>query len=312
MSVIRIIGLGFALALSCQSGRGWAIAKAKAPVGVVTLDMTDPVITAIVNGVALRLRVGLEQKNVIELNPASVGGLGITFEPGFDADVGRTKIPGISATPPKPIMIDGRPVIALLSSHGRDCCTGVDGAISATLLPYAAVRFVRFGVAPADHVIDLIVQDDDEHGLETSVAAGKEQVFLQFSLQRADSVMTWSAGAILAQSHGGHFIGPALETIAAFGVKRPARMVAFDRPVTLAGFRFDRLPARIADFAGHYEYPRQGEEDADIVVKGHIKQQEPWPVILIGRDRLDGCTEITLDRQAHRLSLRCALAPAVQ
>jgi hypothetical protein len=86
-------------------------------------------------------------------------------------------------------------------------------------------------------------------------------------------------------------------------------MLSFRRPARLAGFRFDRLPVRTADFAGKFEYPvdpDEPENDDDIVVKKRMVQQRAWPVVIIGQDRLGSCGEALYDAIAKRLTLRCA------
>jgi hypothetical protein len=278
--------------------------KPAPPSGELVLDLANPIVTAKIGDVPLRLMVGFEQKAVVELNPSAAKKLPVAFEPGFEADVGRTTLPGIAAS--APMTIGGRTMPVLLSSHGRDCCETADGTISPLLLPYARLRFVRSGPPAALPELDFTMEESEERGLEVRQATRVAPIFVQFSLDRPDTVATSSGGAILAQAYGGHFEGGYVPTVAAFGIERPARTIVLDRPATLAGFHFDRLRTRIADFAGHYELPRDSAEQGDIVVSRRVAPQRAWPVILIGRDRLDRCTEIVFDTLTRRLTLRCA------
>jgi len=306
----RAAALPLALILALSVAEPATARKAPPPpTGEIELDIGDPVVAVRINGVPFRLRVGLDQKNLVELNPAAAARSGLPFEPGFAADVGRVSLPGIAAT--AQLDMAGRRTPVLVSSHGRDCCAGVDGAISPLLLPYARVRFMRYGAANQDDMRTFNMTGDDEHGLQVPTPIGPEQVYIAFSLDRADSVASSSAGAILAKAHAGRLTGTGRETVAAFGIGRPARTLTFGHAFTLAGFRFDRLTVRTADFAGHYDFPTDPAEPGDIVVKRRIRQQEAWPVILIGRDRLDRCSEIAFATQTRALTLRCDFRAAI-
>ena len=275
-----------------------------APTGELVLDIGDPVIAVRIGGVPLRLRVELDQKDVVELNPAAAARLPVAFGPGFDAEVGRVTLAGVGAA--ATLAIAGRLVPVQLSSHGRDCCVGVDGAIGPALLPYARVRFARAGAPPLAPSLDVVL-DAGEDGLALREGEGKMALFVQFSLGRADTVATSSAGAILAATHGGTFEGGYRPTIGAFGIARPTRTIAFAREVALAGFRFARVSTRIADFGGGYALPAETAERDDIVVRRRIRAQAAWPAVLIGRDRLDLCAEILYETKTRWLTLRCAV-----
>ena len=282
--------------------------KPAPPTGELLLDMGDPVITARLNGVALRLRVGLEQKDVIELNPDVAARLPAKFEPSFPAEVGRETLSGIAA--PVQASIEGRKFLALAASHGRPCCAGVDGAIGVMLLPYATVRFRRAGEGGDGATLSFPMSTNSSRGLEAEKPVGKSSVFLQFSFERPETVATASAGAILAQAYAGEREPGSATTMVAFGVERPVQSVRFARVFTLAGFAFDRLITRTADFGGRHEFPRPAGQPDDIVVNRRIARQEAWPVVVIGRDRLDRCGEALFDTRSRLLTLRCDFAGA--
>lgn len=280
------------------------------PTGELLLDMDDPVIGLSIGDVPLRLRVGLEAKRLIQLNPAAAARLEASppdetfrFEPGPVMDIGRETLRGTEAA--APVEINKRKMIVTVASNDRDCCAGVDGEIGIGLLPYATIRFVRAGMANPDHRSVFQIEDDDDRGPQASVPIGRSDILVQFSLNRAESVATGSAGALLAQAQGGKLTESA-PTVAAFGISRPTAMLSFARPADIAGFRFDQLRVRTADFAGNIAFPADPAEDSDIVVQKKVEQQRAWPVVLIGRDRLDRCSEARFDTIAKRLTLRCA------
>ncbi|MFD2502096.1 hypothetical protein ACFSTI_29110 [Rhizorhabdus histidinilytica] len=279
--------------------------------GELRLDMDDPVIEVRVGDVPLRLRVALDQKRLIELNPDAADRLAadppdrrFRFESGFDALVGRERLKGIQAA--APITLNDRRMLVTIASHGRDCCAGVDGEIGIGLLPYATICFERPGARPPERTADFLIDDNDEHGPQAGVTVGRDTIFVQFSLQRPESVATASAGAILARAQGGRLTDGG-SVVAAFGIERPISILDFDRPAAIAGFRYPRIAVRTADFGGRHVFPVDPSEPQDIVVAKKVPLQEAWPVVLVARDRLDRCGEAAYDGNRHILTLRCAV-----
>ena len=281
--------------------------RSKPPVGTLTLPFDAPIIVVTIADTELRLRVAPDQKRVIELNPAAAQRLKLPFEGGIEDMVGRETVKGITGA--AQVRLDGRTFMAQILSHERDCCRDVDGEIGITLLPYATVRLVR------DHVaVDLpqrhyLIEDSDERGPETRLRIGKTDMFAAFSITRPQSVATYSAGVVLATAYGGKLApGPATTIEAAFGVIRPIRHLHLARPANVAGFAFDSLQVRISDFGGRYDFKTDDALPDDIVVKRRISPQEAWPLVLIGRDRLDRCGELRFDIATKIMTLACAFA----
>jgi hypothetical protein len=300
------------LALAACSGP--AVARTpRPPTGELLLDMAEPVISVKIGDIPLQLRVALNQKRLIELNPDAADRLSarppdrrFRFENGLDAFVGRERLKSLEAA--APIKLNGRKMLVTVSSHSRPCCSGVDGEIGIGLLPYATIRFLRAGAPPPDRSADFLIDDNDEHGPQATVAVGRSSIKVQFSLDRVESVATASAGAILAREFGGR-LGDGGKMIAAFGIERPIAILRFKKPAQVAGFAYKNLPVRTADFAGHEEFPSDPDEPDDIVVKKKVSQQSAWPVVMIGRDRTDRCSEAIYDTIAKRLTLRCSDSP---
>lgn len=277
--------------------------------GELRLDMNDPVIAVEIGDVPLRLRIALDQKRLIELNPAAADKLSANppdrrfhFESGFDALVGRETLKGIQAA--APITLNGRHMLVTVASHGRECCAGVDGEIGIGLLPYATIRFDRPQTTTAERTADFLIDDNSEHGPQTAVSMGRDTIFLQFSLQRPHSVATASAGAMLARAQGGRLTDGGT-TIAAFGIERPISTLRLNWPATVGGFHYRQIAVRTADFGGRHAFPVDPSEPQDIVVKKKVPEQEAWPVVLIGRDRLDRCSTASFDGNSHVLTLQC-------
>jgi hypothetical protein len=271
----------------------------------LALDIADPIVEARIGEVVLRLRVDLDRRNTLELNPDAAARLKLPFQDGMGLSVGRIDLTerNVSA----PVTFGGVTVPLTLSTYDRDCCTGSDGAIGPDLLPYDRVRFTRSGAADSSSERTLTLVSRAETGLSAVIPTAAGELFVGFSLGQPRTLATAAAGAMLAEANGGRFVGQSFDVAPAFGVMRPARTIAFDRPPNIAGFRIPDVPVRIADFRGDHELPHEAERDGDIVVNQRRRRsQTAWPAVLIGRDRIDRCSEILFRRAPMALSLRCA------
>ncbi|WP_116089633.1 hypothetical protein [Sphingomonas crusticola] len=273
------------------------------PSGELVLDAANPVVEVQIAGVPLRLRVDLDQHDNIELNPAAAAALSaLKWEAGLDTDVGRVRLH--SRIAPAILRIDGREQPSQVAEHGRNCCAGSDGAIGPDLLPFATVRWRRDAAPSPTATRTLSLADSPMFGLSAAGDIGKLR--LRFALTQPETVGTAAAGALLAQEYGGHWNGAPRHVTLAFGVSRPARIIAFARNVNLAGFPFDQLLLRISDFAGEARLPTDPVDPGDIVVTRHLDRQRAWPAITLGADRLSRCAEIAYTAVPRTLTLRCA------
>jgi hypothetical protein len=273
------------------------------------LDIADPLITAQVGDVTLRLRVDLDRRDTIEIGPAAAARLDLPFERAPDAEVGRVRV--AERVAPAQVVIDGVTAAYTLSAFDRDCCAGADGAIGPDLLPYARVRFVRRGAVIAGEARRLPLARSEEGGLAVAQPTASGTVFVRFSLGYPGTIATASAGAMLARAYGGRLAGTDFYVSPAFGVPRPARTIAFDRPAMLAGFAILELPVRTADFGGGLALPREPAQAGEILVRRRgAPPQAAWPSVLIGRERLDWCSDILFERAPLALTLRCDRAMA--
>jgi len=273
----------------------------------LVLDIADPWIEARIGETTLRLRVDLDRRNTVELNPAAADRLALPFQVGGGALVGRVRLNERSVV--APVTIGGIAVPLTLSAFDRDCCAATDGAIGPDLLPYERVRFVRSGGVTGTTERRFPLTRSDEAGLAVATPTPKGEVFTGFSLGYSGTLATAAAGAILAEAYGGRLIGGRFEVAPAFGVSRPAQRVVLDREVELAGFRVKDLSVRIADFRGNHALPREPATAGEILVKQRgPRGQTAWPAILIGRDRIDRCAEILFERAPLAVMLRCAFA----
>lgn len=299
----RAAALGYSLPLLLLAGCV-TTPQSNGPQGELTLDAADPVITALLEGVPMRLRVDLSAHDTIELNPAAAARLALKYESGPDVYVGRVRLVGRTAIAKVRIGSVERPIQVV--EHGRDCCVGADGAIGPQQLPYGRVLW-RNPAAPAPSgIVALMLDDEEATGLSALVPREAARVRVRFAFAQLQSGATAAAGAILAAAWGGTWGGPEQRVPAAFGITRPARPVVFAHPATLAGFRFDHLMVRTADFGGREQLPADPVTADEIVVSQTMPRQEAWPAVTLGADRLTRCVEIVFDAQPRSLTLRCA------
>lgn len=282
-----------------------ADARKRAPAlgGELRLALADPVVSARIGDLRLRLRVDFDQRDSIELNPEAAARLPIVFEPGGDAEVGRVILPGRMAI--TKMTIEGQEAEIQLATHGRHCCDNADGTIGVALLPFETTRLVGRDSAPLSAERTYRTSYSKEAGLEIGQSTPAGAVRVQFSLGRYGAVATKAAGTVLARGYGGrldkgytHIVGP-------FGIARPVRALTLSRPAWLAGFPVDRLQVRTADFGGRRTFPGEGPQRGEIVVRKRVKAHHDWPSILLGRDYLERCGEIIFRKVTRTLSLRC-------
>lgn len=280
------------------------MADAVQPRGDLVLDAAEPVIAATIAGVAMRLRVDLSAHDTIELNPAAAARLPLHYVGGPDILVGRIRLLGRTAIARVRIGSVERPLTVI--EHGRDCCVGVDGMIGPQTLPYDHVLWRNSAAPIPNRMIVLPLDDDPSTGLSAPVPREAARIRVRFAFWQPESGATAAAGAILATAWGGRWAGPEQSVSAAFAIKRPARPVIFDRPATLAGFRFDRLMIRTADFGGYEQLPTDPVSANEIVVTRKMQRQEGWPAVTLGADRLGRCAEIAFSAAPRSLTLHCA------
>lgn len=279
-----------------------AAAKPAPREGILTLDAAAPFVDIIVAGIPLRLRVDLDLHDMAELTPAAAARLPVEWEDGHDADLGGVQLPGRAAA--TLATVAGRTVPLGIVTHGQACCSGADGAIGPLQLPYAAVRFVRAGAPPRPVRRYPMVWD-----ATTGLVVRQGEVLVQPSLART-TMASRAGGILLARGHGGRWSGPYLRQPGPFGIERPVRDIAFAMPSDLLGFAMPALRVRTADFGGGLAMPEDEAMAGDIRVSRKMRPQSRWPVVVLGREYLDGCAEITVTAEPPTLDLACPAAAA--
>lgn len=293
-----------------------APARPRAPVppaDELVLDIRDPVVTVAIAGVPLRLAVSLDTRDTVELDPQAAARLPLAWEARGAIEVGRVILPGREAHAEGEI--GGRRVAIVLTTHDRPCCAGADGEIGPEQLPYGRIRFVRPGGSGAmTRAVPrrLPASVSPRAGLVATAGDGADAIMIKFAFARADTVATAAAAAILAGRLGGAWTGAARSMTLALGVARPVRALRLGSPAMLAGFAVDTLLVRTADFRGGRIMPGDPAPPADLVVTARSRpSQHDWPAVSLGRDVLDRCAEIAVERvPALVIETRCLPPPS--
>jgi hypothetical protein len=281
-----------------------AAARPTKPKGELVLDAASPIVDVVLAGVKLRLRVDPSQWGAIELNPDAAARLHVPFEDGNAAMIGRILLTGRAA---HAMLEIGRITLPVaIAEHGRPVVRDADGVIGPEMLPYAFIRWQRADAPPAIARQTFALDFDQDTGLGAIDPFFPGDLRIHASFILPTSFATAAAGAELARDHQGHFDTQAAPIAAPFGLTRPARSLAFARPVLLAGFRFKRIQVRIADFRGNHALPSDAVTEGDIVVAKRERPQQAEPWVTIAADRLAGCAEVTYSANPRTLTLACA------
>lgn len=267
------------------------------------------IVPVIVNGHVVRLRVDPEAPDYVVVNPAVARRTRLrpTLLGGVYALVGPVSIDGNSKE--AALSHQGRSIRKRFAWLDRDVVEDADGLISPAALPYERVVFELRPERAAEVTSSFAMTYSDEYGLLFPMRIGAQSVQFQFSTLKPRSMATAAAGAHIAEAQSGAWAGEAISQLIEYGVHRPLRPLALQRPLAL-----DRLPlrdflVRTSDNLGNRSLPSEPSADPrEIVVTGARTRQKAVYMLTLGLDALRSCSRMVYERLQHRLTLRCAAA----
>lgn len=276
------------------------------------------VVSVEINGAPLTLRVDPAASGLVVLNQDAAKRAGIEPDrlrtpPGFPgvrfrkafATIGPTRLEGLSGA--ATALIRGRPVALQAVWFDRDAVEGVDGVISVHHLPYDSVQFALAPPVEGETETVLNLEYGLSPGLYHRYGTGDEAVAVQISPNKAISLATAAAGAVLARRHAGSWAGADESSPISFGISRPVRPMALAEPVLLQDFPVDRFLVRTRDHRGDFTLPSDGPLDPEeIVVTGAVSGQPPRLTLVLGLEQFARCSSLTYRRAERRLVVRCA------
>lgn len=285
------------------------------PLPPLMLDAAAPVITVVIDGKPLLLRVDPAGTRHVQINASAAKRLDLAnparLVAGAAADMGSTttqigKVSARENTTTAIARYADRDVPMELAWSSRDHVAGADGFIGPGFLPHDEIRFVRRPVTAADRTTHVGMQWSDERGLMGATMAGDHVVDIHINPFAPETVATASAAVWLIEQQGGHLDGPVRDVAIAQGVNRPVRDVVFDRPVTIAGIRLTRVATRLFDWSGKTSLPSDAvADDEEIIVRAKFDGQRQWPKLAIGSDHLNRCAQIAWHRLPLSMDLTC-------
>jgi hypothetical protein len=290
------------------------------PLPPLVLPADAPVVTVLLDGQPLTLRVDPAATDQISLNASAARRLGL-FAPGrlvdgkpadtgtLFVDVGKVRLR--EATTNGVLDIADRPVRLTLASGDSDHVIGADGLINPAQLPHDEVRFVRRAATSADRTSVLAARFDRNRGLLSEVPVGRRRIDVVLTPVARETIATASAAAFLVESQGGRYAGGPRDTLVSHGVARPVRDITLDRPLDVAGLRLRTIAARLFDWSGKTSLPAEARPDDEIVVAGRFDGQRQWAKLAVGADHLDACASLVWQRLADTLTLTCPATKAL-
>lgn len=196
----------------------------------------------------------------------------------------------------------------------RQVVNGADGVAGPATFPFQRTIFVLRDAQPGDQAITFRLDKDmglSQTGMKIDV--GGKPVYVAFSLDRAESVVTATGGQWIADANGGRFNGDAREAPILYAISRPIRRLDLDRPLMLGELEIRNLAVRVSDMGSAERIPDGALPDRDldeIVVTGDSKRKVPAQRLYIGMDTIGHCASLTYDFEAGTVTLMCPNQPS--
>lgn len=145
-------------------------------------------------------------------------------------------------------------------------------------------------------------------GLGTESRVGNEDLFVNFSFRRRETLVTAEGAAVLARANGAKWNGPVATMPIVLGARRPVRPLHLANPWVLGPFQVSDLTGRLGDYGDSTKVAETdpGGDSDEVVVTGKQDRAE-YTVkrITLGTDALASCSEVTFDKARHKLLLSC-------
>lgn len=260
------------------------------------------IVRAELDGKPVTLRVDLDGPRLVMLNPAAAARLGLkegllSKIAALKPRVGAVKLRARIAR--KPLVIAGKRSGVYAVWFERDYAPGVDGVISAALLPYDVVRFR--GDAPLTGRTSTVPVKIDWGGISTSSTLGAVTTRASMSLSRPQSATSATGGQLFERNAGAVRVGGVRDVEIAFGIPGPMQRYRLPRPATIGAVRLSEVDVRTTRGA-----PTDDPDPDEIVVQAKSKKPPSLIILSVGREALASCGSITFDRRARTLGFDCS------
>jgi hypothetical protein len=193
----------------------------------------------------------------------------------------------------------------------RQVVDGADGVAGPATFPFRRTILTLREPRPGDRAISFPLNKDmgrSQTGVK--IAVDGRPVYVAFSLDRRESLVTATGGQWIANAHGGRFDGEAREAPILYRVSRPVRSLRLQRPLKLGELEIRNLAVRVSDMGNAQGIADGTEPDPnEIVVTADGKRKIPNQRLYIGMDTIGHCASITYDFAAGTVTLMCPAQP---
>lgn len=237
----------------------------------------------------------------------------------IEKEIGPVKMPGFIM--PSTVGFDGRIENAYVSWYRQSSYEFGDGLAGPYALPAQNIRYTLADPQPGEVTQAFPLLSDRRWWLaSTSQEINGKTVIFAFAPQFERTTVSAEVGALLAESHEGHFTTERLTVVISHGVARPARELKLKRPLVFGSFRISSLLVRSTDYGYTSEIARASdlknsnnsgdEEEGAITVNGkfvktHGKKRY---LVYVGKDVLNNCSSITYKKPTKIIEISCLLA----
>jgi hypothetical protein len=222
--------------------------------------------------------------------------------------VGSVKVRGQQR--PAKISFDSRTDKKLVTWHQTDVHNFGEALAGPYAIPAPVIRFILRPTKPGETRFSMPLFSDGRREIaSTRMIIGKTKVYFAFAPHFETTLATAGAGSVIAQNHGGEFVGDPKPVVVAFNVARPARPVQLKTPVAIGQIALSKLLVRSRDYGDtnaikEAKSPNGGEED-EILVQAKRKGTSPEYFVYVGNDLLKNCSSITYDKPGKTVTLSC-------
>ncbi len=190
----------------------------------------------------------------------------------------------------------------------RDAFKDFDGVVGPTGIGYDLVRMTLRGAAPGEHVITHPLRSFPFFGLVAAafeIDVAGERVWVDFNLDRHDTLVNASTGKLLADHYGGALSGDPVNYRLFNSKIRPGRRLVLTRPFLIDGYTIGDIAVRIRPEAKSSIPDSTVVPDPDEIVVTANAKKKPRYAMTLGTDYLKNCSSITYDLRAKTVALSC-------
>lgn len=269
----------------------------------------DGAVDIVVNGKPARMLFRGVGSSTAIFNPASAERLGIKtgiIKISIRYRIGPHRINGKSGV--TRYSVNGRQVKRRVGWFDRDVAAGFDGLLGPMAIDYPIVtQRLRAPVAGEETVV-FRASNFGYNGVGV-VFRGKPFSYLIFDPIAPTTIINAPLANEIAAPLRGHFEGPVLDRVIAFGVSRPVRNIEFGIPFKLGTqtqhIAIHRADVRILPGEKTGSIPDQAPDPDEINVVANGTANKRARYMVVGADALKRCSSISFDKPKRQITLRC-------